>query len=62
MNTKRFALCGMLAPIVFALALAVFSLITPGYSNLTNMVSELGVIGAPTPWRGTPLDFSSWAR
>ena len=47
MNTKRFALCGMLAPIVFALALAVFSLITPGYSNLTNMVSELGVIGAP---------------
>lgn len=44
---KRFALCGMLAPIVFALALAVFSLMTPGYSNLTNMVSELGVIGAP---------------
>ena len=47
MNVKRFALCGMLAPIVFALALAVFSLMTPGYSNLTNAVSELGVIGAP---------------
>lgn len=47
MNVKRFALCGMLAPIVFAVALAVFSLMTPGYSNLTNMVSELGVIGAP---------------
>ena len=47
MNVKRFALCGMLAPIVFALAMTVFSLMTPGYSNLTNMVSELGVIGAP---------------
>jgi len=46
MNVKRFALCGMLAPILFALALAVFSLMTPGYSNLTNAVSELGVIGA----------------
>lgn len=55
MNVKRFALCGMLAPIVFALALAVFSLITPGYSNLTNMVSELGVIGAPydLAWNAT---------
>jgi hypothetical membrane protein len=47
MNVKRFALCGMLAPIVFALALAVFSLMSPGYSNLTNAVSELGVTGAP---------------
>ena len=46
MNTKRFALCGMLAPIVFALALTVFSLMTPGYSNLEKAVSELGVIGA----------------
>jgi hypothetical membrane protein len=47
MNVKGFALCGMLAPIVFALALAVFSLMSPGYSNLTNAVSELGVTGAP---------------
>jgi len=47
MNVKRIALCGMLAPIVFALALAVFSLMTPGYSNMKNAVSELGVIGAP---------------
>jgi hypothetical membrane protein len=47
MNAKRFALCGMLAPIVFALALAAFSLMSPGYSNLTNMVSELGMAGAP---------------
>lgn len=47
MNVKRFALCGMLAPIVFALALVFFSMMTIGYSNLTNAVSELGVIGAP---------------
>ncbi len=47
MNVRRFALCGMLAPIVFALALAVFSVMSPGYSNLRNAVSELGVIGAP---------------
>ena len=47
MSIKRFALCGMLAPILFVLALAVFSMMTPGYSNLTNAVSELGVTGAP---------------
>jgi hypothetical membrane protein len=47
MNVKQFALCGMLAPFVFALAFAVFSLMSPGYSNLTNMVSELGMTGAP---------------
>lgn len=47
MIVKRLALCGTLAPIVFVLALAVFSLLTPGYSNLTNAVSELGVMGAP---------------
>ena len=44
MNVKQFALCGMLAPIVFVVALTVFSMMTPGYSNLTNAVSELGVI------------------
>jgi hypothetical membrane protein len=52
MNVKRFALCGMFAPIVFALALTVFSLLSPDYSNLTNAVSELGGTGASyaLPW------------
>ena len=47
MVAKKFAYCGILAPLIFALMLITFSLLTPGYSNLTNGVSELGTIGAP---------------
>ncbi len=47
MTERRLALGGILAPIVFVVALAVFSLLTPNYDNLTNAVSELGVPGAP---------------
>lgn len=47
MAVKKLAFCGVVAPIVFILALVVFSLFTPNYSNLTNAVSELGTMGAP---------------
>ena len=47
MAEKLAAWCGILAPIVFVLALIVFSLLTPNYSNLTNAISELGALGAP---------------
>ncbi len=38
-----FALCGILAPIIFWLLVIVESLIRPGYSPLNNFVSDLGV-------------------
>jgi hypothetical membrane protein len=47
MLVKKLAFCGVLAPIVFVVALAVFSLITPDYSHLTRFVSELGAFGTP---------------
>ncbi|HSB00834.1 MAG TPA: DUF998 domain-containing protein, partial [Anaerolineales bacterium] len=47
MNKKVLATCGVLAPVIFAVVLIIFSLFTPGYSNLTNAVSELGTVGAP---------------
>ena len=47
MTERRFAWCGVLAPIVFILALLVFSALRPNYSQLTHAVSELGVAGIP---------------
>jgi len=47
MTEKRLAWCGILAPGVLILASAVFSLLTPNYSHLTNAISELGAEGAP---------------
>lgn len=47
MKAKRFLLCGVFAPIVFVIMLIIFSVLTPSYSNITDGVSELGVVGAP---------------
>jgi hypothetical membrane protein len=47
MAAKKLALCGVVAPVVFILTLIVFSLLTPGYSNLNKGISELGTVGAP---------------
>jgi hypothetical membrane protein len=55
---KKFALCGVAAPPVFALMLVVFSLLTPGYTNLTNGISELGVRGAPYTLAWNSLGFA----
>jgi hypothetical membrane protein len=38
-----FALCGILAPIIFCLMVIVESLMRPGYSPIHNFVSDLGV-------------------
>lgn len=58
MSIKRLAFCGVLAPIGFVVALAVFSLITPDYSNLTSMVSELGAVETPNSLAWNVLGFS----
>jgi hypothetical membrane protein len=47
MTERRFAWCGVLAPIVFILALVVFSSLRPNYSQLTHAVSEFGFAGVP---------------
>jgi hypothetical membrane protein len=47
MFEKIAAWCGILATIIFVLAIIVFSILTPSYSNLTNAISELGASGAP---------------
>lgn len=47
MNTKISAYSGLLTLPAFSLLLIIFSLLTPGYNNLVNAVSELGISGAP---------------
>lgn len=47
MNQKALAYCGILAPVLFTIFLAIFSLLTPHYNNLTNAVSELGILSTP---------------
>ncbi|HET6360534.1 MAG TPA: DUF998 domain-containing protein [Gemmatimonadota bacterium] len=47
MGIDRAALCGILAPLLFAVSLLVFAAIRADYSHLTDAVSELGARGAP---------------
>ncbi|MGZ4913002.1 MAG: DUF998 domain-containing protein [Halobacteriota archaeon] len=43
-NKQRlFALCGIVAPILFALIVVVASLLRPGYSQTHNFISDLGI-------------------
>ena len=42
------ALCGVVSPISFGLALLFSGLFYPGYNQLTQLVSELGADGAPS--------------
>lgn len=44
---KLLAVCGILAPITFALATLAAGSVHPQYSHLSRMVSELGETGAP---------------
>jgi len=42
-NTRFFALCGIIGPILFTLLVIVESILRPGYSQIFNDVSDLGV-------------------
>jgi len=44
---RLLALCGVIAPILFILAILIFGLIRPGYSPTRQHISELGEVGAP---------------
>jgi hypothetical membrane protein len=43
------ALCGIVAPVVFVLLVIVAGTFYPGYSHITQAISELGGVGAPNP-------------
>jgi hypothetical membrane protein len=47
MQRSILAVCGILAPIIFLVAILGFAAVRPDYSHATNAVSELGVVGAP---------------
>ena len=47
MTKKQFSLGGIAASILFVTALILIAAVTPGYSHLTNAVSELGMSNAP---------------
>jgi len=41
------ALCGMAAPLLFALTVGILGLLTPGYDPVSQLMSELAATGAP---------------
>ena len=47
MRNKLLLLCGILAPVVYVLTVFVGGIITPGYSHISQYVSELIQTGAP---------------
>ena len=44
---KAFAICGIIAPILYLSLAIIGGLLRPGYSHTTHSVSELLVVGAP---------------
>lgn len=50
MKNKKFAYLGFIIPIVFWTTIIICGLMTENYNHLTNMVSELGTIGAKTQY------------
>ncbi len=40
---RLFALCGVIAPILFTIVVIIASFLRPGYSQTTNFISDLGV-------------------
>lgn len=45
----RLALCGLIAPLAFALGIVLAASHYPGYSHVTQAISELGGVDAPLP-------------
>ncbi|MDD1709068.1 MAG: DUF998 domain-containing protein [Methanoregulaceae archaeon] len=43
------AACGVVAPVLFGSTVLVVGLATPGYNPVTQLISELGIPGAPYP-------------
>jgi len=47
MNTRNYAVAGILAPVIFLITYLIMSNSRPEYSNFTKAVSELGAVDAP---------------
>ncbi len=47
MGLKFYALCGVIAPILFTLIVTILGFLRPSYSHVSNTISELGSPGAP---------------
>jgi Protein of unknown function (DUF998) len=55
MRNKLFLLCGMLAPVVYVGAVIMGGVLRPGYSHISQFVSELIEAGAPNKSLLDPL-------
>ncbi len=47
MGLRFYALCGVIAPILFTITVIILGLLRPGYSHVSQAISELGSVGAP---------------
>jgi hypothetical protein len=47
MRNRILMLCGILAPIVYAVAVVLGGIVRPGYSHISQFISELIAAGAP---------------
>jgi hypothetical membrane protein len=47
---RRAAVLGIASPMLFVLLVVVMGFIHPGYSHLTNFISDLGALDAPIPY------------
>jgi hypothetical membrane protein len=44
---KLLAVCGIIGPIIYTIVVIILATLRPGYSHITQMMSELGAAGAP---------------
>lgn len=49
MTTRYLALCGIIGPILFTILVVIGSLFYPGYSHMSQAISELGGVESPNP-------------
>lgn len=55
MTSRKFSSFGVLAPIVYAIAVVLGGAMWPGYSHVSRFVSDLIGVGAPNAWLLDPL-------
>ena len=56
-SLKLLAICGIIAPIWFAIMVAVLGSVYPRYGHVTQHMSELGGVRSPVAWIFNPLGF-----
>lgn len=60
-TSKGIALGAIVACLMFWITLVLAGSLTPGYSHIQNMISELGAVGAPYPWLNAYLGMLPFA-